>query len=66
MSRWLKQFGDEEKSLQLLCMSDGARSEDEIFKGIHDRLNTILENREEKFMELRDQLAQKIQQAMEQ
>ena len=54
MSRWLKQFGDEEKSTQLLCVRDGSCSEEEIFKGIHERLNTILENREEKFMDLRD------------
>lgn len=60
LTRWLSNFGDEQKQRLLLSVFDAKGKPSEIAEQINARLDVILEHREERFIELRDQLCAKI------
>jgi len=65
MNRWLKQFGDEERSRNLLALFAAEAPAEELNHMISERLDLILEHRLDKYLEIREQLASKIQATME-
>lgn len=65
MQRWLKQFGDEERSRNLLRVFTADQSQADLQQQIQEKLDLVLEHRLEKYLQLRDQLAGKIQATMD-
>jgi hypothetical protein len=66
MQRWLRQFGDEERSRNLLTIFKADCGAQDLNAQIVERLEMILEHRLDKHLALREQLASKIQATMEQ
>lgn len=54
LTKWLSNFGDEQKQRLLLSVFDAKSKPSEIAEQINARLDVILEHREERFIELRD------------
>lgn len=65
MQRWLKQFGDESRNRILLRLLSAEQSIEEVHSQICGTVDLILDHRQERYDNLREELAAKIQISMD-